>query len=71
MDGKHFNECTFIKSTVDKGSKCTPGFDSKGHAHQPSGLMDNANNIQDEEDTKIKVSNAATEKESKEISADI
>ena len=62
---------TLIKSTVDKASKTTPGIDSQEHAHQPSGLKDDANNIRCEKDIQMEVSNAATEKESKEVAVDI
>ena len=70
-DGTSSKEGILIKSTVDKASKITPSFDFKRDAHQPSGLKEDSNNIQDEKDIQIEVPNVTTGKESKEVEVDI
>ena len=64
-DGKVSKEGKLIKTTVNNASKITPGIDFKKHAHKPSGLKDDAYNIQHDKDVQMKVSNAATEKNPK------
>ena len=56
---------------MNKASKITPSLDSKEQVDQPSGLKDDANNIQDETNIQTEVSNAVIKKESQEIAVHI
>ena len=61
-----FKKGSFVKSTVNEAFKIIPVIDSHGNTH-PSGLTKDENNIQDEKDIQMEVSNATTEIGSKEV----
>ena len=61
MVGTSSKEGGIMMSTIDKGSKVTPGIDSKENAHQPSGLKDDANEVAVDIEKEYDVSEATGE----------